>query len=311
MKKEVNMKKLILSMFLPLMIAGCTGNDIENPDKEIVDGSHKRITVSTSIVDVVETRGTPIYSESQMKDFGFFCSYTSIDNWDVSFLPNKMFNEKMVRNTTTGLWEYALGNPVEWDQASAADKYTFFAYSPFESAINGIRVASAATDPGIPVLTYQAPTDVTNQPDLMIAIAKKDIHPTGHPVSLQMTHALTAIGFLLSGHGETVTGISITGISDVATLSIDGGISNLWDNHGAIISHDLTAAITDGAFTVDATPRNPLTADGYLMMIPQTLTSDAKVIITLEDNQMRELDLSTLPNWEAGKKVIYQINLNP
>jgi hypothetical protein len=148
----------------------------------------------------------------------------------------------------------------------------------------------------------------------MIARARKDIHPTGHPVNLQMKHALTAIGFEVSGKGEVITGIAVTGISDQAVLMMDAEQPDLWSNHGSLITTYLSTNIYGGSFTANATPHNLLTADGYLMMIPQILTSDAKVRLTFSNNTNKDFDLTggPLPTaWEAGKKVTYHINLNP
>jgi hypothetical protein len=273
------------------------------------NGQHTYITVSVSVEDIVETRGTPINAVSQMTDFGFFCSHTYAVQWNNStHAPNKMYNTKMVRNTTTGFWEYA-EEPVEWDNDTAADNYTFFAYAPFATPANGITVTSSDNTAGIPTLSYTIPVTVQDQPDLMLAVPKKNIHPTGHPIALQMKHALTAIGFEVYGQG-TVTGISITGVHVSGNLSMDG--SNIvWNFPGNVTTVDFSSSITGGSFTINSnTPQNPLTADGYLMMIPQTLTNDAKVKITV-GGVTKELDLiDAAPRWEAGKRVIYSIKLS-
>lgn len=314
MKKEVNIKRTVIMALLPLMMAGCIRHDMEDPDNEIINGASQRITVTASIIDditddAVVTRGTPVNKETDMVDFGFFCSYTGTGTWNsATGVPDKMFNKKMVR--VNGFWDYS-DTPVMWDNTSAADNYTFFAYSPFATVANGITVTSSANTVGVPVLNYTVQSAVQHQPDLMIAIPRENIHPTGHPVSLQMKHALTAVGFMVYGSG-TITGISITGIHTNGNLSMDGN-NIVWDIPlGSVSAIDFASSISGGSYTVDSdTPENPLTADGYLMMIPQTLTNDAKVKITA-NGVTKEVDLiDAIPQWEAGKRVIYSIDISP
>ena len=297
-------------LLLPLLLTGCNGYEMDDSRGE---GNHnpRYITVTAEMAGVPETRGTPINSVVQMTDFGFFCSYTGQNTWNIAtHTPEKMYNEKMIRNTTTGFWDYASGNGIEWDNASAADNYTFFAYAPFASATNGITVISAATDAGVPRLSYKVPQNVTHQPDLMIAGAKKNMHPTGHPVNLQMKHALTAVGFLVSGNGEVITGISITGVVDSAVLTMDADLPDFWSDLGSPITSELSVSIAGGSFIANAVPTDPLASDGYLMMIPQTLTPNALVKVTFSNNIVKYLELfDATPVWEAGKRIIYSINL--
>jgi hypothetical protein len=310
-KKKTNytvMKKNVLFMLLLLLFAGCEASDLKVSDDGAYD-SRKYINVTVAVEDMVETRGTPINSVLQMIDFGFFCSHTGAAQWNsATDTPEKMHNQRMVRNTTTGFWEYD-GSPVEWESETAADNYTFFANAPFATPANGITVTSSKYTAGIPTLSYTVPVNVKNQPDLMIAVPKKNIHPTGHPIALQMKHALTAVGFMVYGSG-TVTGISVTGVYVNGNLSMDG--SNIaWNITGNRTALDFSSSIAGGSFTFDSpTPINPLSDDGYLMMIPQTLTDDAKVKITV-NGIIKELDLlDATPQWEAGKLIIYSIKLS-
>ena len=311
MRVKMNGWSGMVVVLLMLMVSGCTDNNLEGRE-ELKPGRY--ITVTADVVDMVATYGTPINSAAQMTDFGFFCSYTGNNQWNASTdKPNKMYNVKMIRNSSTGLWDYA-GLPVEWDHASAADNYTFFAYAPFEkgtgSSGNGITVVSTANDPGIPLLTYTVPNTVENQPDLMVATARKNNHPTGHPVNMQLKHALTAIGFELMGNGETVVDISISGVSVSGKLAMDAAPAITWTNLDAPSNTEYKVSIAGGSCLLDATPYNPLAADGYLMMIPQALTSNAKVKITFNDGTDKEIELSSAsPVWEAGKRVIYKVNL--
>jgi len=302
------MKRFVLYIILPLL-AGCVADELTGIENGLSNPQSKYITASVAVDNVIGTRGTPINSASEIEDFGFFSSYTETETWESTIdPPNKMYNRKMIRNTTTDFWEYD-GKAVEWDNTSAADYYTFFAYAPFATTANGITVTSSAATPGIPTLSYTVPITVQDQPDLMLAVPRKDIHPTGHPVALQMKHALTAIGFMVYGDG-TVTGLSVTGVHNSGNLKMDGS-NILWNiPSGSVSSLDFSAAIAGGSFSVSSiTPQNLLADDGYLMMIPQTLTDDAKVKVTY-DGKTYELDLKdATPEWEAGRRVIYSIKI--
>ena len=302
------MKRFVLYMLLVMLLVGCVADELNGKDDGTNNYQPQYITATVAVDGLLGTRGTPINYASEMTDFGFFSSYTGLDKWVDSNEPNKMYNQKMVRNTTTGFWEYA-GTAVEWDNTTAADNYTFFAYAPFATSANGITVTSSATTKGIPTLSYKVPTTVQDQPDLMLAVPRKDIHPTGHPVALQMRHALTAIGFMVYGDG-TVTGLSVTGVHDSGNLSMDGSNIAWTITSGSVSALDFSASLDGGAYTVhSATPENLLTDDGYLMMIPQTLTDDAKVKVTYE-GITQELDLKeATPEWEAGKRIIYSIKI--
>lgn len=326
MKKEGKIKQMILSALLPLLMVGCAGEDIDKSDEGTGNDPVKQhIIVTTVIDDDASTRGTPVTSANamtEMTDFGFFCSYTGANSWDTSAKPNKMFNVKMTRVNGTAFWEYDGGASVEWgnpddpNSSSAADRYTFFAYAPYATAVNGISVISTENSAGVPQLRYSVPANAANQPDLMIARSRKNIHPTGHPVGLQMKHALTSIGFMLSGSGN-VTGISITGVYVDASISMDTTTYSMcadtvvWNISGNITS-GFYPAVLNGTCTLTSTPQNPLATNGYLMMIPQQLTSAAQVKISFSSGPDRLFDLTggSLPDtWEPGKKMIYSINL--
>ena len=307
------MKKIVVNrfLFLMLLLAGCTGrNELDTP----VDGSQERITISVAVEEnPVVTRGTPLNSSSQVNELGLFCTYTGKTPFNVmlGILPNRMVNVKMKRTPGTDNWEYE-GADIMWDNVSAADNYTFFAYSPYSSPGNGI-TTDALSYP-VPSLRYKVPVNVADQPDLMIAKSRENIHPTGHPVDLKMKHILTAVGFTLQGNGQVVTGLSLTGVYTEGQVYIDadGDVNEEWIIEGNSLTTIFNVPIAGGACTADATEQNLMTGNGYLMMLPQTLSADAKVTLTFADNQTKEVKLTTTGNtavWEKGKKVTYKIIL--
>jgi hypothetical protein len=183
---------------------------------------------------------------------------------------------------------------------------------------NGIVIQGSNATTGIPSLTYTVPAKVENQPDLMWADPIYNLVQTGHPVPLQMSHALTAIGFKVKGAlNEVITGLSISGVDMAGSASMTTPIS--WVLSGTATGADYTASIktnVSGGFQVSSTLQILIANDSWLMMLPQTLTSAAKVKVTLSDGTTREVSLmitsaGAINQWEAGKRIWYDITITP
>lgn len=260
------------------------------------------------------SRGTPIVNEQQMTDIGVFCAATGSSDWTASAAPGKMFNTRLARHSDSGKWEY-IDSPISWAPGTGNDRYSFFAYAPYATAQNGITVQGSSATTGIPSITYTLPTDVTAQPDLMLAVPRYNLRPATSTVGLQMKHALTCVGFQIKGNGEQIKSVSLSGIYTSGTAKLSGD-AIVWSNltlPGTAI--DYTALINFDAgknyFTAQPTlSTNLIAGNGYLMMIPQTLPGNAKLKLTFSDNTTREISLNT-QTWGAGKKIIYNIIVTP
>lgn len=299
------MKRFNVVLFSTLLLWGCTTDLLDTENSATAYDPSKVVTFSTGPIK----RGTPITSVTQMTDMGVFAAHTGQNDWTNSDAPNKMYNRQLNRNSVAGGWEYE-GVPEQWDSNVATDKFTFFAYAPFASADNGIVMVSTASTGGTPKLSYTAPTDVLKQPDLMVAVPRKDVYKTNHAVSLEMKHALTSIGFQVMGNGEKIKSLSISGISVSAQLAIDGG-NIAWTNHTPVTNVDFSASINydtgqDYYTTTPILSTNLMKGDGYLMMIPQTLGDDAVLKVTYDDGTFTSISLKD-NQWLAGKKMTYNI----
>ncbi len=297
------MKRILILATAALALAGCSK---ELPLDPKTGNTSDIVAFSTDCT----TRGTPVADASELTDIGTFGYHTGQSNWTAASLPNRMFNRRLYRDGTA--WKYE-GTPVEWDGNVADDRFTFYAYAPYVSADNGIVINGNNSTGGIPKLTYTVPTDVTEQPDLMVAVPRVDIvKPASGHISLTMEHALTTVGFQVAGDGEQITGFSISGVSMTGTLEMDG--SNLeWTDLGAPSTTDFSASINfdDGQSYYTATPTmstDLMQGDGYLMMIPQTLGSHAVLTVTYSDATTLEISLDT-HEWLPGKKVTYELTL--
>jgi hypothetical protein len=127
-----------------------------------------------------------------------------------------------------------------------------------------------------------------------------------------MEHALTSVKFEIAGNGEKVKAIAIQGVSPTGTLTVDGSAIT-WSNLGPATTTDFSASLNydEGSNVYTTTPTmttNLIAGNGYLMMIPQTLTDDAMVIVTYSDNTIKKLDLSSV-TWAPGQILTYNITL--
>ena len=155
------MKRILLLATAILTLGSCS----KDPIQEVGYGASEVVCFTSESI----TRGTPVRDESQMTDIGVFCSYTGGNDWTDGDPLDKMFNRRLIRGGS-GVWNYD-GQPEKWNANLASDRYTFFAYAPYETADNGIVVNGSSATTGVPTLDYTVPTDVTLQPDLMVAVA--------------------------------------------------------------------------------------------------------------------------------------------
>lgn len=289
------MRKLIIIIVLFISI-GC--NKLDNQDEFI------RFSVSQK--DQVITRGTPISTSSEMVDMGVFAYYTGdgIENtWSnvgSSSFPNFMNNDKLVNSL--GSWNSQKN--VSWPSSEEAN-VTFFSYSPYASEANGL---SIIVNNGFPKIHYEVPQICENQPDLLVSVPvlDKNILSNGSvPVPFSMNHALSCIGFKIKGNGEKIDKIAIKGISISGDLCVDDKGAMIWSNLAEPIDTEFQAGIPTSLIANEQV-LNANRADGYLMMIPQTLGEGAKLIVTV-DGVDKEVTLSG--EWLIGEKYIYTITI--
>ncbi len=315
--------KINLSLLLPLLAAGCSGGDKDSGVAPYDPWVY--ITVNASVAD---TRGTPVSSEAEMADFGLFCTYSAGNDWREDIPIEKMFDRRMVKGGDPEgrytYWFYDDGDPVTWETGpgtTADDRYTFFAYAPYASAANGITVIDPAQvvsvlnkSIGRPHISYKVPAVNDAQPDLMIAVRRENIRPTGNPVSMQMNHALTAVGFCIDGRGQQISSITLSDIYDTGIAELNG--DNIAWNHsridgGALVPAVRTAIDITGTLAYDpATGDYTTSAGGYLMMVPQELTPNTKITMNFSDGTP---SMTYRPSqiWRPGERLTYNILLGP
>lgn len=255
------------------------------------------------------TRGLPVESAGGIPDMGVFAYYTgngAANNWaaqGATTTPNFMNNVPVTNSG--GVWSYA--NPVYWPGAADAN-VSFFSYSPYANAANGITVNGGT---GIPSISYTVPANCSDQPDLMVSALRPDLNKSqgSSPVSFQMRHALTCIGFKASGYGEQITKIKVTGVKTTGTLTVAANGTPIWDTSGAAAG-DFEATVDSGIY-LDPSSQLVNTGGGYLMMIPQTVPAGAKLVVSVDDGRPdAEFNLGGLV-WQAGQRINYSLTITP
>ena len=313
----------LLMLGLTLILAGVLAlsscSDVLQPEESDPEETNRTaIGFTTSVVETdLMSRGTPVTSPTNLTSMGVFCYHTGFSSWatvGTSTAPNKM-NHLEFTQGTPNVWSTT--SPVSWgSDVSIAEKFTFWAYAPYATGNgatgNGLTLNAPAGGKGFPTLTYTVPTDITKQPDLMITTTK-DIHPTTKKVPLAYKHALTCIAFKAKGTGQTITAVKVKGVAASGTLSVDASGNPAWSSLSAPGTIEYTAGLnsTTGIVT-GSTPTDVLSADGYLMMIPQTLTTNAQLIVTVDGlDQTFNLNAQTITTWTAGQQLTYTIETKP
>lgn len=295
-------KLTLICLVTSVLAISCT--DSTDLNNNIPDGIQ-----FTTISNETVTRGYPIPSSTEIPDMGVFAYYTGnggANNWanqGAIATPNFMNNIQVTN--TNGIWSYS---PVEYWPNAVDANVSFFAYSPYATDTNGIIMNVAA---GIPSISYTVPTNCSDQPDLMVSALLQDRNKTNNgssSVNFQMRHALTCIGFKASGNGEKIEKITVKGVKTSGILSVAADGTPSWDLSGAV-TDSLDAIVDDGVY-LGATAELVNTGGGYLMMVPQTLSSGASLTVKLNTGRSFDFDLGGL-TWGTGQFINYSLSITP
>ncbi len=191
------------------------------------------------------------------------------------------------------------GNPVRWTSVSS-DGLKVFAYAPYmDLSASGI---SSLT--GVPSIPYKIAADVADQTDLVEAEADVTVSSAkGKSIPLDFRHVLTAVRFKM-GFAATVKSVTVSGVYGSGIFTIGSGWTpNLSDQDSPVSEYKIT--FDDPGKSVKA--NEMLTDDDLtLMLMPQALTSSAKVVVTYSDNGTDEFSLAG-KTWTAGRMVTYTL----
>lgn len=295
------MKKILLTAVAALAIVGCTQNE------EIENVGQKAEVNFTTIVSKT-TRVTPMITDN-FDEFMVNAYNTSTVDMGAGVALSTKFMTDVTATKSGSTWGIDKG-PFYWPMT---DKIQFFAYSP----IAHVKDSYAATT-GYPSFSYEIQS-VASQEDLLVAKlenATKGLYGT-NGVSLAFAHILTQINFsakLEAGVTYTVTKIEISGVNNTGTFTYGAGsATGAWTATSGSASYEYSGKYDA---TVDANVVNFSTGANALMLLPQSLATDAKIVITYSAvagstttfSGTKEVSLNG-QEWLMGKNLRYTLEL--
>lgn len=264
-------------------------------------------TLSISVTDDSQSRGAMVNYVEDMISVGVFCALTGEKYWSAEETEFEKLYDRRFTLSDKGEWVMD-GIAVTWGYESISDKYSAFAYSPH---VDDAQWVDAEIIDGEMVIEYSVPKNSAKQPDLMIATPCKNIYPQttgGIPLSFQ--HALSCISFsVISKTTAKITGITISGAVSAGTLTWDYTYNVPTWELDTSATKDFSVKVED-EYTLDSVNKTQVNSDdGYLMMIPQTLTDGATITLTIDEDQTEELTIPIGSEWVMGGVYNYVITL--
>ena len=170
---------------------------------------------------------------------------------------------------------------------------TFFAVAPYNST-----AAAVSAESGGPKITYTVPQTVSDQEDLLLAVAKNVKCDGKNAPSLTFNHALAAIKFVKGDLG---------GFTDITKVEIIGV-----NNQGKLSSFD-TREWTVETTSTDSYSISSLSDVMFLM--PQDFPDDAEIKVKFSDGSnlqefTAKLKDETHTSWQAGHQYTYSLSVN-
>lgn len=223
------------------------------------------------------------------------------------------------------LYPYDPKRPIRWKMVTG-DHLAIYVYAPVtvtdpEAPGDPYKVEqqNLTVDTNYPpALTYEVASEVKDQKDIIISMWRSPETESykNKAIPLTFDHALTAIRFKV-GFECTVKSVSIEGVYNSGTyrlLNDDPSDENAWGwerRAGGDGSDDLTTA----SYTVDfgsgkTFKKGDLVTDNgnTLILIPQTLPADAKIVLTCTDKTYTAAIGGK--SWDRGKLITYTLYEN-
>ena len=187
------------------------------------------------------------------------------------------------------------GQKLRWSNVKDKSNLRVYAYAPY------VKIDKSVIT-GVPTLSYTINSDVEEQEDIIAAVKEVNITDNaGARIPLEFKHILTGIKFR-TGFGCTVNSIKVVGVSGSGQYSIGGS----WDN----------LSESNAEYNIEFTKPKELLAgtmitnnNTTLMLIPQTLGDNAKVIMNYTVGGTTKNLSASLSGitWEPGKMITYTL----
>lgn len=273
---------LVAALFsLSLAPAGCSDDDaaedpVPSPTPDPEPGPEPN---GSDIVFAPEFSGT-----AAPRTLGVYAFDTGGGTWNENAVPNFMVDQLL--ENRDGTWTY---DPVkQWPEASGL---AFFAYGPRAQAGNGLRVTDASHR-GAPVLTYEMPSATECHTDICIATPRLNATDADDPLRLEFRSVMAKIGFRIKGQGEKISRIAVRGIQQSGEISLDvedrGSMTWSEATEYSSTEYEVGLRFDEGADYVTAaqTMTDVTAEDGFLYLIPQNFTYNARIVVTVDGEKM-------------------------
>jgi predicted nucleic acid-binding Zn ribbon protein len=215
-----------------------------------------------------------------------------------------MYNETVSRGDTG--WTY---DPVEeWPEG----KTSFFGYAPKASPLNGVSI-TPATYAGAPVLTYDM--SVTGgRTDVLIG-TNKDKTQTTTAVDIPLRSVMAKVGVKIKGDGgQKITKVVLLGINKTSTIALDKTNDGYFTWLPGEFTRDeyafgLNFDEGQNYVTATSTMTDIIAPDGYLYVIPQNYTFEARIVVTV-DGQKLGFSFADMLQSSPGEEYFFELNLS-
>lgn len=339
--KSKDMIYRFLFALVLLLLVGCIKETIvldddfrPNPDGSIAF----RLQMEDSEIDNSggATKGTP---QEGLAEYDSVCVniYSHVSTYEATTGNDVRFFQKvrLEKGELTPSWKST--PPLFWPVPVPKDTLlSFFAYAldtayVFDAAkaapLAGLdTVVSFSPSTGVPdSIVYKVPSDVTRQPDLLVSTLLNQKKTDN--ISLTMKHALACVSFVGTAPeaGTFVKSITLRNVYGKGALALDEP-SIAWTVYPDSKNFTVYEA---GIKTDEELPKEPkdneepldndylMTANGYLMMIPQKLTNAAIDVLYWngQDDKANKMITYLLPTddesyatWRPGKRYIYKFS---
>lgn len=305
MKIEKNLYLIAYLSAASCLFAGC-GKEMPEPADQGAIGFNIQAV----------SRGS-IQNTDNLSGFGVFTYYHATGGFDNTVsTPDYMYNTAIQKNGTE--WIYT---PVKYWPTNGS--LSFFAYSPHTADTEGSLTISGQSNPGLPVLTYTVPDDVTKQLDLLAAAPVYASTDRSNKVHFDFEHALARITFDAKLAAALPTGWSanITNIQIGETKNKGAYRFNAWTIAGDAAEKSYLLSIDNGLLKNSAltTSFQTMLADNaHLMLIPQEIDALDVISITVSFDKNGTIENKTftrplrdiIPNLEGAKAYNVKLSVN-
>lgn len=253
----------------------------------------------TTLFTRPQSRGTTVTKTNFYDSFGLYGFVYEGPDWGGRRNVKTYFSGNKFTKAADDLWQ----TDVQRFWPGSSYKMCFFAYAPYE---NDGTTTISVTDNNIPQLSYEVPSVVTDQKDLL-ALSQTQVNGDYKAnVQLEFKHILTAIRLKAPGIRGTVKKVEFRNVYGSGTYDFG---TNLWTPTGERKDFVLER-------TVEDVLGKPIADEEYtFLMIPQNFDKDcgAAIEMTINDEgheftiSAKLYDSYGRNNWRAGEIKDYQL----